>query len=279
MKVERITRVMSRFSELRLVSYLAPSLFWFYKATGAYLERVLNIKTKIEQSEFDPLDDLRLSQDQWDLAFICGLPFVRYRTVAPDQLRALVAPVMQAERYQNRPIYFADVIVSTASGLATFGELAGKTLCYNDCGSNSGYHLLRQRLIEGKYPKNFFGKTLPSGFHQQSIHWVVEGLADCAAIDSTILEQELQDFPNLAERLRVVESIGPCPMPPLVVSQRLSAAVIQQLQTALLQPDAELQAAMQQAQIRRFAAVQSEDYKAIAISYNAAIDAGYEVIG
>ena len=264
--------------QFKTVSYLSPNLFWFYEAIVAFLARTFNFSVEIEQSKFDPLDDPQLHQDHWDLAFICGLPFARQRMIAPNQLTALAAPVMQSDRYQNCPVYFADVIVAIDSHYSSLSDLAEKTFCYNDRGSNSGYNLLRQWLREHKYSPNFFAQSIPSGFHQQSMRWVADGLADCAAIDSVVLEQELQDYPDLKQQLRVIEPIGPCPMPPIVISQRFNTVAIEQIQAALLQPDAKLQTAMAKAQIRRLAPVQSEDYDGLAVQYDAAIQAGYELI-
>jgi phosphonate transport system substrate-binding protein len=253
---------------LKLVSYLAPNWYWFYTAIAAYLERVLAIETQLIQAVNDPLADPALLQDELDLAFICGLPFTRYCQAVPGQLQLLAAPVMRASRYQNRPVYFADVVVSAVSGLKTFANLAGKTVCYNDPGSNSGYNLLRYRLLQGDCPEPFFKQAIQSGSHQRSLRWVAEGIADCAAIDSTVLEQEVQSFPELAQRLQVIESIGPCSMPPLVAARHLDATLISQIQTALLLPDAELQIAMQQAGVSHYARVELADYAAIAHIYD-----------
>ncbi|MBD2594192.1 PhnD/SsuA/transferrin family substrate-binding protein [Nostoc spongiaeforme FACHB-130] len=270
---------MSELTKLRVISYLAPSWFGFYEAIVGYVGRILGVETQLQASQYDPLQDPIILTNQLDLAFICGLPLVRYNQVAKNQLQPIVAPVLDAPRYQNHPVYFTDVIVNANSHLYSFADLAGKTLCYNDLGSNSGYNLLRHRLLEGQHPKNFFGKTIASGFHQRSIRWVVDGLADCAGIDSVVLEQELRDFPELSEHLRVVEVIGPCPIPPLVAAPHLDKSVIGQIQTALLQPDAELQTAMTKFGVKGFAAVDLPDYEAIATIYNTAIQAGYEVIG
>ena len=79
--------------------------------------------------------------------------------------------------------------------------------------------------------------------------------------------------------IRVIESIGACPIPPVVASRRLKPEVIELIQSALCQPDAELQSAMERSHIRRYVAVQPEDYEDIATMYNTAIKAGYEVIG
>lgn len=245
--------------KLRCVSYLAPNMFWFYKTVALYLGRVLDVETQITQSQFEPLSDPVMRQDRLDIAFICGLPFGQYSRAVPNQIQALVAPVMQKSRYQNSPVYFSDVIVRTDSAIAVFDNLAGKILCYNDPGSNSGYNLLRQRLNPVEL-SSFFGKVFQSGSHQRSIKMVIDGLADCAAIDSTVLEQELRDSPELSNYLRVVESIGPCPIPPMVAAQRLGSTIIDLLQSALCNPDAELRKSMEQAQIQHYVAVEFEDY-------------------
>lgn len=270
---------MNRPEKLRLVSYLAPNMLWFYKEVEAYISRVLDVETQLVQSQYDPLEDPVMLQDEIDLAFICGLPFARRNAEVSTQLQALVAPVMQASRYENIPVYFSDIIVNADSNFQSFDDLAGKTLCYNDPGSNSGYNLVRQKLIESGYPSNFFSKIIQSGAHQRSIRLVIEGQADCSAIDSTVLEQELRDYPELAQRLRIIEVIGPCPMPPVVISQRLDLELIKYLQKMLCQPDVELQAAMEKAHIQRYAAVQSEDYEVLAKMYDSAIEAGYKNLG
>lgn len=264
--------------QLRIVSYLAPNLFWYYKAVGAYLSRKMHVETEIVQSQFDPLDDPALRNDRLDMAFICGLPFARYQRIVAAQLEVLVAPVMAGGRYQNRPIYFADIIVNAASNLQNFDDLLGRKFCYNDRGSHSGYNLLRDRLIQQEYTKGFFQTVSQSGSHQASIQAVVNGLVDCAAIDSTVLEQALRDRPELDEYLRVITSIGPSPMPPVVASRRLGADLLELLRQTLLTPDAELQAAMQEAGIRGYTVVDAYDYDAIATMYDAALQAGYMTI-
>lgn len=269
---------MSQPNPLQLVSYLAPNMFGFYEAVGASLSRVLGIETQVVQSQYDPLEDPMMLEDRLDIAFICGLPFARRHRVISSQLQALVAPVMQASRYENRPIYFSDIIVNAQSHLQSFADLAGKTWCYNDPGSNSGYNLMRQRLIQGGYPSHFFRQVIQSGSHQRSIRWVVEGQADCAAIDSTVLEQELRDFPEFSPYLRVIESLGSCPMPAVVAAQRLGTNLINALRSALCEPDAELQAAMRRSHIQQYVPVQCEDYEELATMYDAAVEAGYEAI-
>jgi len=263
--------------KLTLVSYLVPDFLWFYQAVGEYLSRVLEFQTQVSQGEFDSLEDPMFLEDRVDLAFICGLPFIRYSQIKPGQLKAIAAPVMAASRYQNRPVYFADIIVNSASNFWHLKDLAGKTFCYNDRGSNSGYHLLRDRLFRAGYPQGFFGNLIESGFHQRSMRLVAEGIADCAAIDSIVLEQELLNFPELSSHLRVIESIGPCPIPPIVVAQHLGATLIDNIQSALLTPDRDLQLAMKKARIQRYVAVTSEDYAELGLMFNKLEKASYKM--
>ncbi|MBW4422242.1 MAG: PhnD/SsuA/transferrin family substrate-binding protein [Myxacorys californica WJT36-NPBG1] len=251
------------------ISYLAPNWMEYYQAVVLFLGRVLQCETQFVSSNLDPLNDLRLQEDNVDLAFICGLPFIRQCRTAPKQLRAIAAAVMQAERYQNRPIYFSDVIVQAESQFQTFSDLAGSTVCYNDPGSNSGYYLLRYRLLQEQCSTRFFKTAVQSGSHQRSIRWVIEGKATCAAIDSTVLEQEFRVFPELSHQVRTIESSDPCPMPPIVVSAHLDDDLIRKIQAALLQPDKELKAAMAKMNVKRYASVNNEDYEAIAKIYDA----------
>lgn len=264
-------------NRLNFVSYLSPNLFWFYQSIGAFWQRSLSVPIHVLSGQSDPLHDPLFLQDQIAGAFICGLPLARYCQVVPKQLQAIVAPVMQTSRYQDHPVYFSDVIVRSTSPLKTFEQLAGTIFCYNDSGSNSGYHLLRHRLMQDQYPSAFFSQVLQSGSHQQSIRWVAAGKADCAAIDSIVLEQELRQDPQLVQQLRVIASIGPSPIPPIVVAQRLGRAWIDRLQTALLQPDPELQSQMHRAGVQRFVAVQSADYAVLAQMYDRTVQSGYEM--
>ncbi|MBW4695675.1 MAG: PhnD/SsuA/transferrin family substrate-binding protein [Lyngbya sp. HA4199-MV5] len=256
---------MTERTPLKVVSYLAPNWFDFYQAVVECLSRSLSREAQLVQAQSDPLEDPDLLQDQLDLAFICGLPFGRHCKAAPHQLQAFVAPVMQASRYRNQPIYFADVIVKAASGFIKWEDLKGSTFCYNDRGSNSGYHLVQQRLLRDESLPPF-ANAIASGSHQQSIRWVLAGQADWAAIDSTVLEQALRDAPALVHQLRVIESIGPSPMPPLVAATHLGQVVIDRMQASLLHPDAVLQAAMQRMMVQRYAAVKSADYTFLTIA-------------
>jgi phosphonate transport system substrate-binding protein len=261
---------------LKAVSYLAPNWFGFYQTVTEALARSLAIEIQLQQGECDPLEDPLLLHDQLDLAFICGLPFIRHYKVAPDQLQVLAAPVMQAGRYHNQPIYFADVIVNAASNLQCVEELVGKTFCYNDRGSNSGYNLVHWYLLNKGDPTDFWGACVQSGSHLRSLQWVIEGQADWAVIDSTVLERALAQHPEFTQNLRVIEAIGPSPMPPIVAATHLGTGVLQQLQSTLLYPDQELQTAMANMRVQHYDLRKWQDYQILAEIYEAVLSGRIE---
>jgi phosphonate transport system substrate-binding protein len=252
---------------MRAVSYLSPNLLWLYRAVGNSLGRHLGRSVEVVQGKFDPLDDPDLAGDRWDLLFICGLPLMRYGQREPHQLRPLVAPVMSAARYGGQPGYFSDVVVRADSDRHSWEDLAQSVFCYNERGSHSGYSRVGYELSQRGLDWGFFGQQVESGGHVRSLHAILTGEADCAAIDSTVIDQALRDDPTLGQKLRIITSLGPSPMPPIAISQRLGQDLMHTLQQALLQPDATLQQHLTQAGISHFVAVDHATYEPVLAMY------------
>jgi phosphonate transport system substrate-binding protein len=199
-----------------------------------------------------------------DGAFTCGLPYVRHYA-PPADARPLASMVMAAERYGGQPVYFSDLIVPAASPFQHFDDLRGATLAYNQVESFSGYVLLRHYLRTRGLDLNFFGAQQATGSHAASLDWVLSGRADLAAIDSVVLDMELRLHPERAAQFRVVASLGPMPMPPVVVSARLDSATHTQLSQALttMHLDPAGQAILAGSGVRRFAPIADQDYDPI----------------
>ena len=92
--------------------------------------------------------------------------------------------------------------------------------------------------------------------------WVESGRAEAAAIDSVVLEMEMAQRPRRAQSLRVVASLGPAGMPPVMVATRLGEAAHAQLTRALVEmhTSAPGQAIMRSGGVRRFARVTDRNY-------------------
>jgi len=202
--------------------------------------------------------------------WICGLPYVDL----VDQTRSdvelldvelLVAPVFRGDRYQDRPVYFSDVVVRQDSSFFTFADLRGTVWAYNEPRSHSGYYVTCAYLAALGETVHYFGQFIPSGAHQTSLQWLLEGKIDASAIDSTVLETELRRNPTLSSELRTIATLGPSPAPPWLMSTAVPQPLRQQVRSLLLtlHQDPQGQAILAEGAIARFAPVTDQDYNLI----------------
>jgi phosphonate transport system substrate-binding protein len=80
-----------------------------------------------------------------------------------------------------------------------------------------------------------------------------------------VLETELRRNPVLGRSLRVVETWGPSPAPPWVVSRRLPSSIRRKLRAVMLTMHREVagKKLLRQARMTRFARMQDADYDSI----------------
>ena len=250
---------------VRFASFLGDNAFEFYRQVVAYLGQATGLPTEMVCELSADKQDQKVNAGQIQAVFTCGLPYVRKADRQPPLLRLLAAPVMDEARYQNRPIYFSDIIVRADSPYRSLADLRGATFTYNEVYSLSGYMLPCYHLFTRGEIGSFFKETVQSGSHAASMDWVEAGHAATAAIDSVVLAMEMAQRPERASGLRVVERVGPMPMPPVAASTQLAHPLHHQLQQALLtmHTTGRGQAVLKQGGLRRFASVTDSDYDPI----------------
>jgi phosphonate transport system substrate-binding protein len=217
---------------LRFASCLAPNVLPMYEAVAAFVGERLNMPTTIEECEDY---DRWAAAEQDDVHFVCSLPYVELAKLGPPEVQVIAAPVLEGERYGDSPVYYSDVIVARDAPFRAFADLKGASWAYNEPRSHSGYGITRYTLVRMGETHGFFGKVIEAGFHQDSIAMVAEGEVDASAIDSQVLEVELRDHPEVAERIRVIESLGPSSIQPVTVARRLPEGLRREIQKALLE--------------------------------------------
>jgi phosphonate transport system substrate-binding protein len=202
---------------LRFATFLAPNMLPVYRyladRIGDRLGRPVEL---VVGTSFDQFE-----HGQADLGVICGLPYVWLADRRPVPVEPLAAPVLAGDRYGGRPIYYSDVIVDHHSPITRLEELRGCSWAYNEPASHSGHTITLYSLVRGGARPGFFTSVVKAGFHQRAIRLVAAGAVDAAAIDSQVLAIELRDHPQLADRLRVVDSFGPSTIQPVVAASRL----------------------------------------------------------
>ena len=261
--------MMAADEDIRLVTYLAPSIpRTLFEALADHVQRALGcrrVALRVETRASGPQKGGECSSfaEEADVAFMCAPSFVWLRELRPPPVELLgVLPVFDDKRNLGRPVYFCDVVVRNDAPIRAFSELEGGSWAYNDACSLSGYYSLLNKLAESGADENFFDNIFCSGSHLNSIEAIVRGEADAAAIDSNVLRIRLREAPALRERLRVIESWGPYPVQPVVVSSALHPKPKQRLRAAFLstEQNQRTRRTLKQFGLSRFVTVGQEDY-------------------
>ena len=246
---------------IRFASYLSPNIYATYEHITRYVgEKVGRPTTLTVGRSFE-----EFAAGQVDVGFICGLPYSHLADSPSCPVELLVAPVLQGERYQRKPIYFSDVIVRSDSPYTSFDDLEGCVWAYNQRTSHSGCNLVCYSLLErGKSP-HYFGMTVETGSHRRSVQSVLEGQADAAAIDSHMLDVLLSQYTDVAAKLRIVDMLGPSSIPPVVVSKSLDKELKCRMREVFvnMHQDPDAATGLHTGLIERFVVVTDDDYQDI----------------
>lgn len=218
-------------TRLRFTTFLAPNMRPVYEFIVATLGARLRIETELTIGRsFD-----EFARGEADAGFLCGLPYVQLTRRMPGLLEPLAAPVLQGARFEGRPVYFSDVIVHHDAPFRAFADLRGHAWAYNDPDSHSGYNVVRATLARRGETGRFFRRVLQSGYHQRSLEMVAAGEVEGAAIDCQVLAIEQRERPELAEQVKVIDSLGPSTIQPIVMASRLPAALKDEARAGLLE--------------------------------------------
>lgn len=206
---------------IRIISAMAENSAPMYRKLAQYLAWRTGYDVELVETVNWPEREELLYHGEVDFGFICGLPYVLENTVVD----LVAAPIMVGARYQDRPVYYSDVVVRRQGPIQRFEDLRGGSWAINEPGSHSGFNVTRYQLARIGEDDRFFSRVVASGAHQKSLRMVISGEIDASAIDSTVLELAFSRDPELAQQIRIVETLGPSPIPPFVAAKRVSGGV------------------------------------------------------
>ncbi len=202
---------------LRVATYLAPCNRPLYEYVAAALGA---------DDFIDGADWRELASGRVDVAFVCSPPLIWLG----GAVEAIAAPVLSDPRFAGRPLYSSEVVVRRDSPFQSVDDLRGSRWAVNEPSSWSGYWVVLRRV--GSW--SFFREVVEAGFHQRALRLVSDGSVDGAAIDCQVLAMELRANPDLDQRLRIVETLGPAASQPVVVRAGLDAGLKSELSRRLL---------------------------------------------
>eukprot|EP01132_Coremiostelium_polycephalum_P006083 gene6083-7580_t len=210
--------------EIVFTSFLSLSNFRFFKAVAESIGnefgvpiKMVNIYELVSEEHWKRSPYQLMKENGVDFAFMCGLDYVKNEST----LTPIVAPVRVEERYQNQSIYFSDIITHRDNQqINTLEDCRSATFIYNEENSYSGYHLLKQHIKDTQSTNisDYFGSLQESGSHSKSIEQIANssGQQLCSSIDSTVLDSLRISDPTKLETIKIIKSLGPSTIPPLV---------------------------------------------------------------
>lgn len=231
----------------------------YYDAMMKYVGKKLGSPVEMVQRKTYREVNLMLESRELDLAFVCSGPYVSGKRKFGMEL--LAAPML----YGNTT-YRAYVIVHAQSGIEDFEGLRGRSFAFTDPASNTGrlvpvYMLSRM----GETPESFFGKTVFTYSHDNSIKAVSKGFVDGASVDGLIWEYYRDKNPDFVRDTRVIHRSPPYGIPPVVVHPRASLDFKERLREVFLSmhEDPEGKAILQGLKIERFIVPEDSSYDSV----------------
>jgi phosphonate transport system substrate-binding protein len=258
---------------LRFGTFLAPNIMPVYQAVADEVGRRLGIETELVVET----DYATCAEDKNEVCFVCSLSYVEFERQGIMPAVPIAAPVLDGDRYGDRPIYFSDVIVHRNSPFRSFLDLRGRSWAYNEPLSHSGYGITRYHLVELEETQGFFSEVIESGFHETSMRLVAAREVDASAIDSQVLAVALRDDPSLARSLRIIDALGPSTIQPVGVSWRVPLELRRQIQDVLtsMHEDPAARERLALGLVKRFVPVGPSSYDDIRMMRNASEAAGF----
>lgn len=181
----------------------------------------------IQRKTYHEINEL-IGLGQIDLAFICSGPYAGGRR--KYGFEALAMPEVR-----GAPIYQAYLIVNRNSQYKSLNDLKGKIFAFTDPESNTGRlvptYWLKQR---DQRPEDFFGKTIYTHSHDNSIMAVAMSLVDGATVNGQIWEYYHQRNPVHTAKTRIIKKSRQFGTPPVVVPDSMPENVKGAIKALLL---------------------------------------------
>ena len=224
---------------LRLLTFLAPGIpLGLYESIADFLAATLDLDVTVAsetaRSGPGPGTPNPFADGGADVGFVCAPSYAWMAAQScPSVVLAGVAPVHDDPRTDQRPTYFSELVVADDSPVRSFDDLEGRRFGFNDPSSLSGYHCVLDKLAHLGKSRDFFGELCESGSHARSLEMLSHGEIDVAAIDANALS--FMRSVGLDLGIRVLESLGPYPVQPVVFRTSLDEGLRRDVASALLE--------------------------------------------
>lgn len=180
----------------------------------------------VQRGSYREIIDLTLT-DQVQFAWLCGFPFVRYRS----RIRLLAVPV-----YRGQPLYQSYLIVPDKDTTTrSILDLKDRVFAYSDPDSNSGFLYPQYQLVTaGNRPENFFRRSFFTFGHRNVVAAVAARVAHGGAVDGYVWDTLRLTHPDLVRRTRIADRSPLFGFPPMVAAPGTSSSAMKAMQAVFL---------------------------------------------
>ena len=215
---------------LAFTFYLGSALVRVAEGIAATIGERLGIPVDFDLRATDAERRAALDQPPAGILWLCGLDTVLRQDDGRLDSSIVAAPVFHG---RIGPVYDSVIVASERSSVSGVSGLEGTTLAINEPESWSGHHALRAHLVSLGLRRPIFERIVVSGSHEASIDALLDGVADCAAIDGTIWAARVARDARTAA-LRVIDRTEEWPAPPISLVGGLDAQLAEATREALL---------------------------------------------
>lgn len=149
--------------------------------------------------------------------------------------------VLLKSKRKGKGSYQALYLVRTDSEIEALADLAGKVWAYPDKVSTSGYLFPAKQLIQElnlssimDLEESFFAQTIETGTHEAAALTVLEGDADIATTHENVLDNLMNDYPDIKEHLKIIRYTDEVPNDTISVVKQLDKQLREKVKEILL---------------------------------------------
>ncbi|XP_075220057.1 uncharacterized protein LOC142323761 [Lycorma delicatula] len=231
--------------QLRFITYMCPSHpVELYELIMHYLEEKLGCEAYLiyESRSSGPLPGRidPFTKDIVDIAFLSAEAYIEIIEKKRTDYAELLPVAAVFKHPKNRiakPGYYSDIIIHTdvKEHVKEFLDLRGCLWAYNNENSLSGSTIILKTLKDLGENATFFGNSLKSGSHLQTLRMVVNKQAQAGAVDANSLQYQRQFLHDGGKDIYILDSLGPLPPYPILINSRLDAKLKTKITEALLE--------------------------------------------
>jgi ABC-type phosphate/phosphonate transport system substrate-binding protein len=244
---------------------------------GELIERLPAIGSRkhleIISAEEAALDAIWRSSDLL-LSQTCGYPLMHGLA---SHVHIVGVPIFDVPGCDGH-LYSSAIVVRRTDHAETLDRYRGKIAAFNDDHSHSGMNALRHAVAPHAIDGRFFGATLRTGSHRNSLQAVCDGRADIAAIDCVTFAFAHDHMPTLTKPLQILGFTRSAPGLPFIASRGLARDMLDELLPALNDVIRSRPALAARLRLKGVAALTANDYRAILDIKEEAVRAGYPTL-